>query len=187
MKRGFLLKKVAAPQARTTLGPQKWNSADIHRAGEYRGATNQASSSAAASVPGGVSQPAAAPEQDQLDEELPSAAVLALREENVSLDARTWFTFDLRWALSGKLIRHCVAPYDVDVERLVQHLDEGLFEDCGAPHAKTDISGNWLEGYRLFYGDTELECGHKFSCYGIPHNATITVVIVSESNDAELR
>ena len=59
----------------TTWGPQKWNSADIHRAGEYRGATNQASSSAAASVPGGVSQPAAAPEQDQLDEEMPSAAV----------------------------------------------------------------------------------------------------------------
>ena len=177
--------KGAAPQARTTLGPQKWNSADIHRAGEYPGATNQASSSAAASVPGGVSQPAAAPEQDQLDEELPSAAVLALREENKELSRQC--TFDLRWALSGKLIRHCVEPYDVDVERLMQHLDEGLFEDYGAPHAKTDISGNWLEGYRLFYGDTELECGKKFSCYGIPHNATITVVIVSESNDAELR
>ena len=124
MKREFLLKKVAAPRARTTLGPQKWNSADIHRAGEdggatkqasssvgapvsgytacqrqkwnsadihrageYCGATNQASSSAATSVPGGVSQPAAAPEQDQLDEELPSAAVLALREENASQPA----------------------------------------------------------------------------------------------------
>ena len=74
---------------------------------------------------------------------------------------------------------------DVDVVRLMQDLDEGIFEYKGAPHAKTDISGNWLEGYRLFYGDTELECGHKFSYYGIPYNATITAVIVSEPNKAE--
>ena len=88
-------------------------------------------------------------------------------------EQRQLYTFDLRWALSGEIIKNCVEPNDVDIERLLQDLDEGYLEEYGAPHAK-DVDG-W---YRIFYGDVELECGRTFSDYGIPHNATITVVQV---------
>ena len=85
------------------------------------------------------------------------------------------FAFDLRWALSGALIKHYVPRYEVDVERLGQDLDEGLFEEYGAPRAKTSSEGKWLQMYRLFHGDVELKCGQKLCA--IHHGATITVLL----------
>ena len=64
-------------------------------------------------------------------------------------------------------------PEDVDIERLIQDLDEGLLEEYGAPHG--NISSQF--GYRIFYGDVELQCGQKFSYYGIHQNPTITVML----------
>ena len=58
----------------------------------------------------------------------------------------------------------------------MQRLDEGLFDEFGAPLAKTTDSGQMLEAYSIFHGDTELDCGQFFSDYGIPQTATISVV-----------
>ena len=78
--------------------------------------------------------------------------------------------FDLRWAVSGNLIKHCIHVGDPCVERYKKLLDEGYFEENGAPPAADG------ESYHLFYGDIEPQCGQHFSYYDIPQNATIWVV-----------
>ena len=65
---------------------------------------------------------------------------------------------------------------DVSVEDLEQALDEGKFEEYGAPPA-TDADGDWLEWhYTLMYGTLKLSAGQHFSWYNIPSGATIHVV-----------
>ena len=86
------------------------------------------------------------------------------------------FTFELRWP-SGACIRRYENEADLDVERFLQHMDEGLID--GVPPAKTTIEGYWLEGYALLHGTVMIECGKKFSYYGIPHNAELTVVLLT--------
>ena len=86
------------------------------------------------------------------------------------------FTFDLRWP-SGACIRHYENVADLDVERFTQDMDEGLID--GIPRVKTDENGVWREMYALLHGDVIMECGQKFSHYEIPHNATLTVVLVT--------
>ena len=65
---------------------------------------------------------------------------------------------------------------DVPVEILAQALDEGYFEEYGAPRA-TDADGDWLEWhYTSMYGTLKLSTGQHFSWYNIPSGATIHVV-----------
>ena len=69
---------------------------------------------------------------------------------------------------------------DLDVERFTQDMDEGLVD--GIPRAKTTICGQWLEMYALLYGNVLMDCGRKFSDYAIPHDATLTEVLVSRGD-----
>ena len=58
----------------------------------------------------------------------------------------------------------CVFQYagkDLSLERLVQDFDEGYIDDV--PKARTTESGEWLESYRLFWGDIELVDGKHLS------------------------
>ena len=80
------------------------------------------------------------------------------------------YCFDLRWAVSGNLIKTLKVRGDVDVEWFIKLLEEGYFALDGAPRAAVG------ESYHLFADDIELECGRYFSFYNIPRNATILVV-----------
>ena len=86
------------------------------------------------------------------------------------------FHYILTWALSGRHIRDMAAPNgSVDCERLIQDMEEGLFEEWSVPKAATTENGEWLESYRAFWGDVELEAGRKFDDYPIPDGATIKI------------
>ena len=94
------------------------------------------------------------------------------------------WTFELRWMVSGNRIRVVRNTGEVDCERLAQYLDAGLFENDGAPRAKTDSDGSWWESYRLFYNGVELKGWKKFSYYGIPNKgATIDVIKILVETD----
>ena len=80
------------------------------------------------------------------------------------------YCFDLRWAVSGNLIKTLKARGDVNVDNFIQLFDEGYFEEDGAPRAAVGESDH------LFADDIELECGRYYSSYNIPRNATILVV-----------
>jgi len=66
--------------------------------------------------------------------------------------------------------------YDVDVEELCQHLDEGIYEEYGVPRTDPQTSEG-CTGHVLIYDGVELQDGQNFSDYAIPHNATIKVVL----------
>ena len=88
------------------------------------------------------------------------------------------YMYELRWALTGTLIKVCIGHGDVSVEELEQHLDTGYFEEYGVPRA-TDDNGDWLDWqYTLMHGTRKLSCGQFFfSDYNIPlHGATINVL-----------
>ena len=82
------------------------------------------------------------------------------------IPASPTFTFELRWALSGDHIRTYENVPDLDVERFVQDMDEGLID--GIPHAKTTEAGDWFECYHVCLDKEILECGGRFSDYTIP-------------------
>ena len=92
------------------------------------------------------------------------------------------YMYELRWALTGTLIKVCIGHGDVSVEELEQQLEEGYFEEYGVPRA-TDDNGDWLDWhYTLMYGTRKLSVGQLFSDYSIPlHGATINVI--KESTD----
>ena len=90
------------------------------------------------------------------------------------IPASPTFTFDLRWGVSGDLIKRYENEPDLDVERFVQDMDEGLIH--GIPHAKTTEAGDWLECYHVCLDKETLECGRRFSDYTIPRGATLTVI-----------
>ena len=96
------------------------------------------------------------------------------------------WTFELRWMVSGNLIQD-IRNWEGEVERLAQYLDEGIFEDDGAPGSKTDYDyGTWWESYRLFYRDVELQDGRNFSDYGIPNKGATIYVIKTLVYQAEV-
>ena len=69
------------------------------------------------------------------------------------------FTFDLRWC-SGRLIKRFENGPDLDVERFVQDMDEGIVD--GIPHAGTTESREWLEYYCICHGNATLDCAKNF-------------------------
>ena len=88
------------------------------------------------------------------------------------------YMYELRWGLTGTLIKVCIGHGDVSVEELEQHLDTGYFEEYGVPRA-TDDNGDWLDWhYTLTHGTRKLSCGQLFfSDHSIPpHGATINVL-----------
>ena len=95
----------------------------------------------------------------------------------------TNYAYELRWALTGALIKACVSKRDVSVEQLEDQLDGGYFEEDGVPPAiddthmyAVDHNGDGFH-YTLIYGTRKLESGQFFSDYSIPsQGATINVI-----------
>ena len=83
------------------------------------------------------------------------------------------FTFTLCWP-SGDVIHSFDEPRDVNVERFVQNMEEGLIPNL--PEARTDEDCRWRERYHLVWNDIDLQDGQFFSDYHIPPDAVLTVV-----------
>ena len=96
-------------------------------------------------------------------------------------------TYVLRWPITGTIICRCSDPTgDPDVESLVQHLEDGIFADCGAPAVKRNGRDMAIEHYFLFYDGGELKTGQHFSFYSIPEGAYIDVARRPYDPDAVL-
>ena len=83
------------------------------------------------------------------------------------------FTFTLCWP-SGDVIHSFDEPRDVNVERFVQNMEEGLIPNL--PEARTDEDCRWRDSYHLVWNDIDLQDGQFFSDYHIPPDAVLTVV-----------
>ena len=105
-----------------------------------------------------------------------------LRDHAMRCLGRGGFTFRLRWP-SGQCIQRLENTGDLSVEQLIQHMEEGLIQ--GLPRAGTTSEGEWLQSYRIVHGTNVMQDGTFLSDYDLPHDASLTVVLVELARESE--
>ena len=95
---------------------------------------------------------------------------------------RGGFTFRLRWP-SGQCIQRLENTGDLSVEQLIQHMEEGLIQ--GLPRAGTTSEGECLRSYRILHGTSVMQDGTWLSDYDLPHDASLTVLLVDHADEPE--
>ena len=62
-------------------------------------------------------------------------------------------------------------------------MEEGLIQ--GLPRAGTTSEGEWLQSYRIVHGTNVMQDGTFLSDYDLPHDASLTVVLVELARESE--
>ena len=62
-------------------------------------------------------------------------------------------------------------------------MEEGLIQ--GLPRAGTTSEGEWLRSYRILQGTNVMQDGTWLSDYDLPHDASLTVVLVDHASASE--
>ena len=95
---------------------------------------------------------------------------------------RGGFTFRLCWP-SGQCIHRFENTGGLSIEHLKRHMEEGLIQ--GLPRAWTTSEGEWLQSYRIVHGTNVMQDGTFLSDYDLPHDASLTVVLVERARESE--